>query len=124
MEANVSKASCSLRGDNKIETGQNIQFAIENKTSDEKKKEIKPERIQKVEGKVFISQHIIGSHKSNCNVSLMSDNVLSANDEDLLNILANLGDTDINISHINENRNDMKNTELGGPSTTTSHTVN
>ena len=54
----------------------------------------------------------------------MSDNVLSANDEDLLNILASLGDTDINIAHINENRNDMKNTELDGASTTTSHTVN
>ena len=54
-----------------------------------------------------------GSRESNCNVSLESDNVLSANNEDLVNILASLGETEINISHIN-----MNNTELGGSITT------
>ena len=123
METNVSKASYSLRGVNKIEAGENIQFAIENKMSGEKKKEIKPERVLKVEGKVFVSQHINGARKSNCNVKSKSDNVLSANDEDLMNILANLGETEINISCINENNNNMNNPEPGGPSTTTSTTT-
>ena len=36
-----------------------------------------------------------------------------------MNILARLGDTEINIYHINENSNDMSNTELGGFSSTT-----
>ena len=56
--------------------------------------------------------------KSNCNVGLKSDNVLSANDENLVNILAKLGETDIHISRINENSNDVNNTEPGGSSTT------
>ena len=85
--------------------------------SDGKNNEFTPEREPKTEGKVFVSQYINGSRESNCNVSLESD-VLSANDEDLVNILANLGETEINISHINENSNDMNNTELGGSITT------
>ena len=36
-----------------------------------------------------------------------------------MNILARLGETEINIYHINENSNDMSNTELGGFSSTT-----
>ena len=48
---------------------------------------------------------------------------MSANDEDLLNIQANLEETEINISYINEISNDMNNTELGGSSTTTSITT-
>ena len=47
------------------------------------------------------------------------DNVLCIIDEDLVNFLANLGKTEINISHINENSNNMSNTELGGSSSTT-----
>ena len=39
------------------------------------------------------------------------------------NILVNLGETEINISHINENSNDMNNIELGGSSTNTSITI-
>ena len=120
IEPNVSKANCSLRGGNKIEGGENIHFETENKMSDGEKNEFTPEREQKVEGKVFASQHMNSSRVSNCNLDLKSDNVLSANDEDLVNILVNLGETEINISHINENSNDMSNTELGGSSTTTS----
>ena len=120
IEPNVSKANCSLRGGNKIEGGENIHFETENKMSDEEKNEFTPEREQKVEGKVFASQHMNSSRASNCNLDLKSDNVLSANDEDLVNILVNLGETEINISHINENSNDMSNTELGGSSTTNS----
>ena len=52
------------------------------------------------------------------------DNVLRANDEDFVNILANLGEIEINISRINENSNDMNNTGPGGSSTTTSITTN
>ena len=40
-----------------------------------------------------------------------------------MNILANLGETEINTSRINENSNDMNNTEPGGSSTTTSITT-
>ena len=122
METNVSKDSCSLRGDNKIECGKNIHFAIENKMSDGKKNEFTPERVQNVESKVFVNQHINGSCECNCNVRLKSDNVLSPNDEDLVNTLANLGETEINISRINENSNNMNNTEPGGSSTTPSIT--
>ena len=114
METNVCKANYSFCGDNKIEGRKNNHFAMENQISDGNNNEFTPEREQKTEGKVFVSQYINGSRESNCNVSLESDNVLSANDEDLVNILANLGETEINISHINENSNDMNNTELGG----------
>ena len=55
MERNVSKDNYSLCGDNKIEGGENIHFAIENKMSEEKKNELRPEREQNVEGKVFVS---------------------------------------------------------------------
>ena len=51
------------------------------------------------------------------------DNVLSSNDENFVNIPTNLEETGINISHINENSNDMNNTELGGFSTTNSITT-
>ena len=95
-----------------------INFAIENIISDGKKNEFTPEREQKVEGKVFVSHYISGSRESNCNVNLKSDNVLSVNDEDLVNIPVNLGETEINISHNNENRSDKNNTELGGSITT------
>ena len=44
METNVSKAKCNLRGDNEIEGGENIHFAIENKMSNGKKNEFAPER--------------------------------------------------------------------------------
>ena len=114
METNVCKANYSFCGDNKIEGGKNNHFAMENQISDGNNNEFTPEREQKTEGKVFVSQYINSSRESNSNVSLESDNVLSANDEDLVNILANLGETEINISHINENSNDMNNTELGG----------
>ena len=113
-----------MRGDNKIEGGEDIHFEIENKMSDGKKNEFTPEREQNVEGKVFASQHMNGSRVSNCSLCLNSDNVLSANDEGLVNILANLGETETNTSYINENSNDMSNTELGGScSTTTSITT-
>ena len=78
----------------------------------------------RTKGKVIASQCINGLHKSNCNVNLRSDNVLYANDEDLVNILASLGETEINISHINENINDMNNTELGGSITTDEPYIN
>ena len=48
---------------------------------------------------------------------------MSANDEDLVKILLNLGETEINITDINENSNDMSGTELGGSSTSTSITT-
>ena len=64
---NVSKSNCSLCENNKIEGGENIDFAIENKMSDRKKNEFTQEIEQKVEGKVFISQHINGPCESNCN---------------------------------------------------------
>ena len=51
------------------------------------------------------------------------DNVLSSNDENFVNIPTNLEETGINISHINENSNDMNNTELGGSFTTNSITI-
>ena len=92
MEPNVSKVNCSLCGDNKIEGGKHIHFEIENKTSDRKKNEFTPEREQKVEGKVFVIHHINGSHESNCNVIIKS--VLTSNDKDLVNILANLAETE------------------------------
>ena len=63
--------------------------------------------------------HTNCSRVSNCNVNLKLDNVLCVIDEDLVNFLANLGKTEINTSHINENSNDMSNTELGGSSSTT-----
>ena len=66
IEADVSKSNCSLCGNNKIEGGENIHFAIENKMSDEKKNEFTPERDQIVEIKAFVSQHINGSCGSNC----------------------------------------------------------
>ena len=47
-----------MRGDNKIEGGEDIHFEIENKMSDGKKNEFTPEREQNVEGKVFASQHV------------------------------------------------------------------
>ena len=112
------KANCSLRGDNKIKGGENIHFEIEYKMSDGKKNKFTPEREQKVEVKVFASQHMTDSRVSNCSLDLKSDNVLSADDEDLVNILANLGETEINISHINENSSDMSNTDLGESSST------
>ena len=56
-------------------------------------------------------------------LNVKSDNVLTANDENFVNILVNLEETRINISHINENSNDMNNTELGGFSTTNSITT-
>ena len=40
MKTNVSKASCSLRGANKIEGGENIHFAME--MSDGKKNKFTP----------------------------------------------------------------------------------
>ena len=86
MEKNVSKASCSLCGDNKIEVGKNTHFEIDNKMSEGKRNEFTPERVQKVEGKIFVSQHINNSRESNCNVNLKSNNVLSANDEDLVDL--------------------------------------
>ena len=118
MEPNVCKANYSFCGDNKIEVEKNIRFAIENKMSDGENNEFTPEREQKTEGKVFVSHYINGSHESNCNVGLEPDNVLSANDEALVKMLANLGETEINISHISGNSNDMNNTELGGSITT------
>ena len=93
MELNFSKFNCSLCGDNKIESGKNIHFTIVHKILDGKKNALTPEREQKVEGKVFVSQYLNGSPESNCNVNLKSDNALNANDEDLVNILANLGET-------------------------------
>ena len=45
METNVSKASYSLCGDNKIEGGKKTHFAIDNKMSDGKKNELTPERV-------------------------------------------------------------------------------
>ena len=98
MEPVESKANYSLCRDNKIEGGKNIHFAIENKWSDWKKNKFTPETEQKVEGKVFGSQHINGSRESNCNVNLninVNVNVLSANDIDLVNIRANLGETSL-----------------------------
>ena len=56
-------------------------------------------------------------------LNVRPDNVLSANDENFVNILTNLEETGINISHINENSNDMNNTEQGGSSTTNSITI-
>ena len=56
-------------------------------------------------------------------LNVRSDNVLSANDENFVNILTSLEETGINISHINENSNDMNNTELGGSSTTNYITI-
>ena len=56
-------------------------------------------------------------------LNVRSDNVLRSNDENIVNILTNLEETGINISHNNENRNDMNNTELGGSSTTNSITI-
>ena len=56
-------------------------------------------------------------------LNVRSDNVLSANDENFVNILTNIEETGINISHINENSNDMNNTELGGSSTTNYITI-
>ena len=85
------KANCSLRGYNEIEGGENIHFEIEYKMSDGKKNKFTPEREQKVEGKVFASQHITGSRVSNCSLDLKSDN---------------------------ENSNDMSNTDLGESSST------
>ena len=61
MEMNFSKASRSLYGD----SDENIHFATEIKLSDGKKNQFTPERVLKVEGKVFDSQHINGSRKSN-----------------------------------------------------------
>ena len=66
IEADVSKSNCSLCGNNKIEGGENIHFAIENKMSDGKKNEFTPGRDQIVESKAFVSQHINGSCGSNC----------------------------------------------------------
>ena len=66
IEADVSKSNCSLCGNNKIEGGENIHFAIENKMSDGKKNEFTPERDQIVESKAFVSQHINSSCGSNC----------------------------------------------------------
>ena len=123
MEPVVSKANNSLCGDNKIEGGKNIHFAIENKLPDRKKNEFTPKREQKVKVKVFVSQNINGSRESNCNINL-NVNVLSGSDEDLVSIVANLGETEINISHINEIRNDMSSTKLGGSITTAEPSIN
>ena len=75
-------------------------------------REREQERELNVESKVFVSQYIKGSCDSNCNVNLKSNYVLSANDQDLVNILANLEKTEINISHISQNNNNMNNNEL------------
>ena len=67
IEANVSKSNCSLCGNNKIEGGKNIHFAIESKMSDGRKNEFTVERDQIVESNAFLSQHINGLCESNCN---------------------------------------------------------
>ena len=67
IEANVSKSNCSLCGNNKIEGGKNIHFAIESKMSDGRKNEFTAERDQIVESNAFFSQHINGLCESNCN---------------------------------------------------------
>ena len=121
MERNVYKANYSLRSDNEIE-GSN--FARENKISYGKNNEFTPEREQKVEGKVFVSQYINGSSESSCNVNLKSEKVLNANYEDLLNILVNLDETEIKTSHINENSNNMYNRELGRSIATDEPSIN
>ena len=97
--------------DNQIEGGDNILFTIEYKMSDSKKNEFTTEKERMVKGNVFISQHINGSRETNCNVNLKSDNVVSTNDGNLVNVLANLGETEINISHVSENSIDINNTE-------------
>ena len=127
MEPVVSKVNYSLCGDSKIEGGKNIHFAIENKLSNRKENEFTPKRELKVKGKVFVSQSINGSCESNCNANLnvnVNVNVLSGNDKDLVSIVANLGETEINISHINEIRNDMSSTKLGGSITTAEPSIN
>ena len=127
METNVSKASCSLCGDNKIEGGHNTHFEIDNKMSNGKKNGFPPERVQKAEGKVFVSQHVNNSCESNYNVNLKQNNVLSADDEDLVDLeytgqfRRNLRLT-VNIFHINENSSDMNNTEPDGSANTASIT--
>ena len=123
METNVSKANCSLCGENKIERGKNIHLATENKMPDGKKNEFMLEGEEKVEGKVFVSHHINGARESNRNVNIKWDNVLSANDEVVVNILASLKETEINISHVIENSNGINNTKLGGSSNTNSITI-
>ena len=97
MEPKASKANCTFCGDNKIEAGDNIHFAVENKMSDGKKNEFIPAREQKVGGKVFIIHHINGSRECNCNAIIKS--VLSSNDKDLVKILANLAETEKNLSY-------------------------
>ena len=47
MEPNFSKANCSLCGDNKIEGGENINFAIECKISDGEKTEFTQEESKR-----------------------------------------------------------------------------
>ena len=82
------------------------------------------QREQKVKDKVFVNQYINSSLESNCNVNLKSDNVLSANDEDIVNILVHLKETEINISHVNEISSDMNSAELDGPITTDEPSIN
>ena len=65
-----------MRGGNKIEGGENIHFETENKMSDGEKNEFIPEREQKVEGKVFASQHMNSSRVSNCNLDLKLKRVI------------------------------------------------
>ena len=54
---------------------------------------------------------------------MKSGNVLSANGEDLVNILVNLEETQINIAHINKISNDINNAKLGEFSTLISITT-
>ena len=79
--------------------------------------------MQKVEDKAFVTRYIDWPRECKCNVHLKSGNVLSANGEDLVNILVNLEETQINIAHINKISNDINNAKLGEFSTPTSITT-
>ena len=57
-------------GTTKLKMGVNVHFEMENKISDGKKNEFTPEREQKVEGKVFASQHVNGSRVSSYSLHL------------------------------------------------------
>lgn len=75
IKPNVCKANYNLCGHNKIKGGDNTYFAIENKMSDGKNNEFTPEKEQKVEDEVVVSQCTNGSRESNYNMNLKSDNV-------------------------------------------------
>ena len=75
MEPNICKTNYTLCGDNEIEGGENIHFATENKMSGGKNNEFTPEKEQKVEDEVVVSQCTNGSRESNYNMNLKSDNV-------------------------------------------------